>query len=71
MPQICWEPWPACHTSSSTPQAAATLITSSTTAFNGKSSERKARASSTKVISAIRAIISGKFPYTALMKSSF
>ena len=41
------------------------------TAFRGSSSERKARASSTKVMSAINASISGKLPYTASMKSKF
>ncbi len=54
MPQIRLEPWPACHTSSSTPHAAPTLITLRITAFSGSSSERNARASSTNVISAIR-----------------
>ena len=62
MPQIWLEPWPSCQTSWSTPHAAPTLITFSTTAFSGNSSERNARASSTNVISAISAIISGKLP---------
>ncbi len=46
----------------STPHAAPTLITLRITAFSGSSSERNARASSTNVISAISAIISGKLP---------
>ena len=46
----------------STPHAAATLMTFSTTALSGSSSERNARASSTNVTSAISAIISGKLP---------
>ena len=52
----------AARRASSTPQAAATLMTFSTTAFSGSSSERNARASSTKVMTAISAIISGKLP---------
>ncbi len=62
IPQIRLEPWPFCQTSSSTPHAAPTLITFRITAFSGSSSERNARASSTKVITAISAIISGKLP---------
>ena len=62
MPQMKLEPWPCCQTSSSTPQAAPTLMMLRITALSGSSSERNARASSTKVITAIRAIISGKLP---------
>ena len=62
MPQSRFEPWPFCQTSVSTPHAAATLITLRITAFSGSSSERNARASSTNVITAISAIISGKLP---------
>ena len=50
MPQIASEPWPSCQTSSSTPHAAATLMTFRITAFSGSSSERNARASRTNVI---------------------
>ena len=46
----------------STPQAAATDTMLSATALSGRSSERKARASSTKVISVMIAIISGNEP---------
>jgi hypothetical protein len=62
MSQISSEPWPCCQTSTSTPQAAATLRTFSRIAFSGSSSERKARASKMKVVIVISAIISGKLP---------
>ena len=42
-----------------TPQAAPTLMMLSRTALSGSSSERKARASSRKVITAISASMSG------------
>ena len=71
MPQIRCDPWPCCHTRVSTPHAAATLTTLRITAFAGSRSERNARASRMNVTSAISAIISGKLPYTALMKSAF
>jgi hypothetical protein len=62
IPQIASEPWPFCHTSAITPQAAAMLRVLSTIAFAGNSIERNARASSTNVVIAISATISGKLP---------
>ncbi len=62
MPQIASEPKPCCQTSTSTPQAAATLRTLSTIAFSGSSSDRNARASRMNVVIVISAIISGKLP---------
>jgi hypothetical protein len=62
MPQSAFEPWPSCQMSVMTPHAAATLITLSTTALAGRSSERNARARSRNENSAISPIISGKLP---------
>ena len=62
MPQISSEPWPCCQTSTSTPQAAATLRMLRMIAFAGRSSERNARASRMNVVTVISAIISGKLP---------
>ncbi len=47
------------------------LSTFSTIALTGSSSERNARASRMNVVIVISAIISGKLPYTASMKSAF
>jgi hypothetical protein len=41
------------------------------TALRARTGERKVRASSMKVISAMAVSSSGKFPYTALLKSAF
>ena len=62
MPQIASEPTPCWKTSTISPHAAATDSRFSSTAFSGRSSERKARASSTKVSTLISAIRSGKLP---------
>ena len=62
MPQISSEPWPLCQTSVMTPQAAPTERMFRTTALAGSSGERKARASSRNVSSAISPIINGKAP---------
>ena len=62
MPQIASEPNPFCQTSTMSPQTAATESRLRTTAFSGRMSERKARASSRNVRAAIRAIMSGKLP---------
>ena len=59
MPNSASDPWPCCHTSVTAPHAAATESTLSTTALSGSRTERNARASSTNVITAISAIITG------------
>ena len=62
MPQIASEPEPCWKTSTIRPQAAATESRFSRTALSGRTSERKARASSRNVSTEMSAIISGKLP---------
>ena len=62
MPQIACEPKPCCQTSTISPHAAPTESRLSRTALSGRSSERKARASSRNVSALISAITSGKLP---------
>jgi len=70
MPQIVSEPQPCCQTMTIRPQAAATDSRFRSTAFSGRTIDRNARASSRKVRPAMRAMTSGKLPYTASRKSA-
>ena len=62
MPQMASDPQPCCQTITISPQAAPTDSRLSSTALSGRTSERKARASRTKVSPAISAMTSGKLP---------
>src|ERR687892_2721713 len=60
---------PSCHTSVTTPQVANTDNRFIAIAFRGSTTERKARARSTNVISEIRPSMSGNDPYTSSTQS--